>query len=362
MPKKRRIKKAKVDFISLVPKGANLLRTMYKSADGHFELATLTKDINEQGEIYAVVYAPELRDHQGDIASAEVIKEMAYDFAKSGLGIDIRHNEKPLSKDDIFVAESTIIQKGDDRFAGITDYDGNTVDVEGGWGVVLKVENEDLRKMYREGDWQGVSMGGSMLVVEDKDEPLEKEAKSRVERAVERLRSALGMSPSRSSAYASVTISGDLDMTSEELAAVLAESNKQLLAELSKTKAPEPENKPEPKVEPVEKALTFTGDPLDEKAVREFEYKVQEAAIKKGIDTTSPESIKQGAESLRNLRKDFEDLFGEAEETEVKSKKEKPAPSNAPLSKGADDGDSEMAELVKLGKEMAAAVNKQRGF
>jgi hypothetical protein len=301
MPKKRRIKKAKVDFISLVPKGANLLRTMYKAdEDGHFELATLSKDINEDGEIYAVVYSPELRDAQGDIASAEVIKEMAYDFAKTGLGIDIRHNEKPLSKDDIFVAESTIIQKGDERFAGITDYDDNPVDVTGGWGVVLKVENESLRKMYREGDWQGVSMGGSMLVVPDDAEPLEKETKSRVERAVERLRSALGMSPSRSSAYASVTISGDLDMTSEELAAVLAESNKQLLTDLTKALKPEPapEVTPEPKAEPVEKALAFTGDPTDERAVREFEFKVQESAIKKGMDATNPASIKECAESL----------------------------------------------------------------
>ena len=164
--------KAKIGFLSLCPAGANTIRTMYKSDDGNknIELQMLSKDMTEQGELTCCVYVPDLEDSQGDQASAAVIKDFAYDFAKNGGNIDIRHNEEALSKDDIFVAETLIIQKGDERFEGMEDYDGNSVDVTGGWGVILKVEDEELRKLYRSGDWGGISMGGMMLARDISDE------------------------------------------------------------------------------------------------------------------------------------------------------------------------------------------------
>jgi len=170
--RKRQILKAKIGFISLCPAGANTIQTMYKSADGdkNIDLQVLSKDMTEQGELLCCVYAPDMEDSQGDQASAAVIKDFAYDFAKNGGEIDIRHNEKPLSKEDIFVAETLIIQKGDERFGEMEDYDGDPVDVTGGWGVVLKVENEELRKLYRSGEWGGVSMGGMMLARDTSDE------------------------------------------------------------------------------------------------------------------------------------------------------------------------------------------------
>ncbi len=162
---KRRILKGMIDFISLVPAGSTELSTIYKSEDGGPEIciAELSKDMTEDGEIISVVYAPERVDDQGDVASAEVIKDFAHDFMQKGGQIDIKHNEIALSKDDIFVAESMIVQKGDPRFADVKDYDGNVVDVTGGWGVVIKVISEDLRALYRSGAWKGTSMGGSMF-------------------------------------------------------------------------------------------------------------------------------------------------------------------------------------------------------
>ncbi len=164
--------KAKIGFLSLCPAGANTIRTMYKSNEGNknIELQMLSKGMTEQGELICCVYAPDLEDSQGDQASAEVIKDFAYDFAKNGGNIDIRHNEEALSKDDIFVAETLIIQKGDERFGGMEDYDGNSVDVTGGWGVILKVEDDELRKLYRSGEWGGISMGGMMLARDISDE------------------------------------------------------------------------------------------------------------------------------------------------------------------------------------------------
>ncbi len=170
--RKRQILKAKIGFISLCPAGANTIRTMYKSDDGdkNIDLQVLSKDMSEQGELVCCVYAPDMEDSQGDQASAAVIKDFAYDFAKNGGNIDIRHNEEALSTDDIFIAETGIIQKGDERFEGMEDYDGDPVDVTDGWGVILKVEDEELRKLYRSGDWGGVSMGGMMQVRDTSDE------------------------------------------------------------------------------------------------------------------------------------------------------------------------------------------------
>ncbi len=122
--KNRRISWAKVDFISLCKKGANTISTMYKADDGishNIELSTLSKDMDEQGELICCVYAPDMVDSDGDTASAEVIKKFAYGFAQNGAGIDIRHNEEVLSKEAIFVAETMIIQDGDPRFADMED-------------------------------------------------------------------------------------------------------------------------------------------------------------------------------------------------------------------------------------------------
>lgn len=170
--RKRQILKAKIGYLSLCPAGANTLRTVWKSAEGDedVELQVITKEMTERGELICCVYAPNLEDSQGDRASAEVIKDFAYDYAKNGGNIDIKHNEEALSRDQIFVAESTIIQKGDPRFADMEDYDGDSVDVTGGWGVILKVEDGELQDLYRSGEWGGISMGGMMQVKDISDE------------------------------------------------------------------------------------------------------------------------------------------------------------------------------------------------
>ena len=169
--KKRVIHKARISHLSLCPRGANDIQTLYKSDDGDdISLSTITVGkMNEQGELLAVVYAPDMVDSQGDTASAKVIKDFAYDFSRDGAGIDVRHNEETLPPEDAYIAESFIIQKGDPRFTDAKDYEGNAVNVTGGWGVVLKIDNEDLRKQYREEGWGGISMGGLMQVSDVSD-------------------------------------------------------------------------------------------------------------------------------------------------------------------------------------------------
>lgn len=178
--KTKRIVKANIRFISLCQRGANTFSTIYKAEDGddkNIDFTTLCKDMNEKGEIIACMYAPEIEDSQGDVASREVIEKFAHDFLKNGEGIDTEHDEAVLSKNDISVVESFIIQKGDERFTDMKNYDGDAVNVVGGWGVVLKVDSEDLREKYRSGDWSGVSMGGTAIKKEDSDGKLLKALK-----------------------------------------------------------------------------------------------------------------------------------------------------------------------------------------
>lgn len=154
---KRRFKKGRIDFLSLCHRGANNLSVVYK---GEESTRVILKASEDKGEITALVYVPEVRDNQGEIASAPVIKDMAYGFAASGQQIDILHNESPVDSTRAFVAENFIVQKGDPRFTGWKDLDGNTIDPTGAWGVVIKVNDPVLRALYRDGKWAGISMGG----------------------------------------------------------------------------------------------------------------------------------------------------------------------------------------------------------
>ncbi len=156
MPK--RLKNPRIKWVSLVPKGANQLPVIFK-ADGSFELEMVSK-MGAEGWLTALVYAPDLVDSDGDFADAETVKEMAYSFQKEGGQLDVRHNGKALSRDQAWIAETFIVQKGDPRFSGFRTRSGEEIDPTGSWGMVIKVEDSNLRKLYSEGKWHGVSLAG----------------------------------------------------------------------------------------------------------------------------------------------------------------------------------------------------------
>lgn len=247
-----RIKKAFVRHISLVPRGANRLPVIYKSDDRTIDFDTILKADMEEGTITAIVYAPEHTDSQGDIASAEVIKEMAHEFAKNGEGIDIRHNGKVVPKDKAFIAESFIVQKGDARFSDTKDTQGNKVNTEGAWATIIKIDDEGLRKEYREGKWNGVSMGGTALVESEKDES------SLAKQIVAALKSLFSQRADE----------GDIDMKPEELKKALDEQATTIATAvatamtdtLTKAGIIKKEEKPDPNDKPQKKAPEFKGD------------------------------------------------------------------------------------------------------
>lgn len=312
----RRILKAQVKYLSLCPKGANGLKTLYKEDAGQgdetdFSARMMTKaqdNFDEKGELLAVVYAPDMEDAHGEYAPAEVIREAMHGFLKEGEGIDIRHNEQALSKDDAYVAESFEIQKGDERFSDFTDYNGNKVDVTGGWGVMLKIDNPEIRKLYKEGEWQGISMGGSYLPeMEKADED------TAVKRTMKALARVLGLN--HAYAHQSVTLSGDIDMTGEELTKTLEANNeklsKSIVDGLSKAlgksddggKADPPADKGgnAGKTEGGLQAPLFKGDPTDLKAVRAHREAMAKFNLAKEVDWNDPASIEKYETELAKL-------------------------------------------------------------
>lgn len=286
---KRRLKKVDISFISLCPRGANQMPVIYKE-DGTFELSSLVKELGnfeEKGELLNVVYVPETTDAQGDIADAEVVKEAAYSYMLNGAEVDLRHDTKALSKEDAFVAESFIIQKGDSRFEGMTDLSGEPVDVTGAWATVIKVNNPELRKKYSEGEWNGVSMYGKAAV-----ENLEKEEDS--EESVKDL--LLKMFPTFANLLSKAKEDNkpetkeEIEMNKEELVEAMAANNTALIEGLTKALKGEPEKKDE-KVEKTDEP-SFKGDPSDRQAVAKWLNELEVKKQAESVDWTDPESIK----------------------------------------------------------------------
>lgn len=284
---KKRILKAKIDFLSLCPRGANTLQTVYKDENGqeqNISLSVLSKGMNDQGELIACVYCPELVDSQGDVASAEVIKEMAYDFAVNGQGIDIRHNNQSVPKDQAFVAESFIIQKADPRFADMKTYAGEAVDVTGGWGTVVKIENEELRKLYKSGEWGGISMGGLMLTKAESDE-------GAISRMCAAIAKAFGKNLPKDT---------EIDMDAKDLKPILEENNKALVAAFKEALKPAAPGTPEPVSKEQQPALTLgMGYPkpclkegASEAEISRFEKEMEIYELSKAVDRSNLQSIR----------------------------------------------------------------------
>jgi len=328
---KRRLKKIRVQHISLVPRGANQLPVVFKEDNNTVEISTLIKNnLEEKGELLSVVYAPEMRDSQGDIASAQVIKEMAYEATRDGLNLDVRHDGKTLGKDKAFVAESFIVQKNDSRFDGMKDYSGNPVDVTGGWAIVVKVEDEGLKALYREGKWNGVSLAGPAEV------EAEKEDDTVVASFLSRLTKALFPHTNPPA--------GDLDMDRKELDALLEKRDEALLEKIGKLVKPEPvaptdadlakaeADKAEAlKAEADKSKPLFKGDSTKPEDVQAHFDALTKWNLQKDVDWSDPVSVKKYHEEISKLAED--DGVEKEEEVSAAAKASQAGNSKAALKK-----------------------------
>lgn len=366
MPRRRRIKKARITTISLVPRGANKVKAVFK-ADGAFELPIRIRkqpSFAEEGLLTALVYVPDMVDSHGDFAEASVVKDMCHNFLSNGGHIDVNHDGDVLSKDKVRICETFLVQKGDPRFEGITDYDGNPIDPTNSWGIVLKLLDPSLRKSYREEGWAGVSMFG-MAEVE------ELSARADTDSTADRIIEALAKK-----------LRGDteeIDMDEKTLLAALAKNNEALLTGLKDalTKKEEPDKDKDKK----EATIKFEGDPTDPEDVKKHLQKVELAKI-------NWDDPKQVSAYLKSIAKD-DDADDDADDAEgddkdkAKNKAKKVSKedaeeikklkarlaklegrSNQGDDKGGDDNSPFNAHLekVKAGRKMADFVNAQRGF
>ena len=350
---KRRIKKARIKFISLVPAGANQMPVLYKE-DGQVELQSLVK-ATDDGELLAVVYAPERSDSQGDIANAEVIKEMAYDAMKKGVEIDVRHDLKPLPKDKAFVAESFLIQKGDERFQGFQDYQGNPVEsLAGAWATVIKIEDPELRKAYREGQFKGVSMYGQAEVETLKSEDLANDDQF-LATLVEKL--------------SHLPDSEDIHMSNEELEALLAKQEERILsrfeeklAEITKTDDDTSDTGD------TSDELVFKGDLTNPADVAAHVEKLKSVELGKALDTNDLEQMTMLQKSLGDAP-EVESRVTTLEKNLAQILKGSSVTPNQDSQVNMPDVDwsgheisKSVAEEIRLGQAMAQEWDKQNGY
>jgi len=295
----RRIKRAKITHLSLVPKGANRLPVIYKEdkATDNIDFDLLVKEASnfeERGELLAVVYAPELRDTQGDIASQSVIRKAMHDSARDGLTIDMRHDGKALAKDDIYVAEQFEIQKGDERFKNFKDRDGKDVDVTGGWGVLLKIDSPDLRKLYRTGQWGGVSMMGNAEMVLEKSDDITDEF-------LTKLTERLTKQP---------TGDNDMSLTQAQIEESFTKIIKPLSDRLEKIeKGEKPAGSTETVTPPAADANKLVAPVLKADAtsddLKQHRMEMRRYNILKSIDSNKPETLEKAEKELAKLGKEM---------------------------------------------------------
>ena len=318
--KKRRIKEARVLMLSLCKKGKNGMKTLFKSED---TVQTLIK-ADEKGEVLAVAYPMGVADADGDfVDTMEAIESMAHSFMKEGAQLDIEHNGEVLGREDAYVKESFIVQKGDERFSAWPGYDGEPVDVTGAWAVKLQIDNPELRAAFRDGEWDGVSLFGP-AAVED----------------VELKAASTSGQPAT------------IDMNQEELQSLLA-AQEERLTEMVKSLLETPEEVAEEVVEKAEEASsatlpTFTGDVTDPEALAEYEKALRAFELQKAI-----ESGDMTADTLAEMRKSLLEVDSD-------TPAEEPAPEEEELEKSdlaPEEGDSdEVRELkAKLFKAQKAS-------
>ncbi len=334
---KFRIRKMRVTSVALVPLGANDLPVIYKSAEQTAQVQCLTK-LDEQGELLAVVYAPERVDAQGHFASVDVIKEAAHDWLANGGSIDLLHDGKKLAKDRVSVAESFIVQKGDTRFEGWKTYAGEPVDLAGSWAIVAKVHDEQLRRLYREGRWNGVSLAGPAILEQQKSA----DADDILQALAEALRKK------------SINPPQNEDMTPEQLQAALAANNTALVKGVSDAvgaafaavleKIAKPADKP-PEVKPTEPKKLDLTDPKDVATL------IKQKRLEKLVEETDFDD----AESLAHYQAELEKI-----NTPDKPGVRKPASTQSVSETGLPKGQMGFDEHVLLGKGMALLAGGNR--
>lgn len=148
------ISNAKISFVSLVDKAANLKTFLIaKAKDGKANFQTFSKIIEKNAEkhyLTGIVYEPNTEDAHGNYMTAEEIKKAADWYAENGNNVDIQHSFKPT--DGARVVKSWIAEAG--------EVIGGIEIKEGTWLMKMEITDENIWKAIENGEITGFSMGG----------------------------------------------------------------------------------------------------------------------------------------------------------------------------------------------------------
>jgi len=160
--KRRRIAKARIDFVSLCTAGVNNMPVILKGVDS-LCIDPVFKAVGDT--LLGVVAVPNVDDLEGEFIDKATIAETSADFLARRGSIDIEHDGKALDGA-ADIAASWIVDPGDTRFQGWTDNDGQPMDLDGAWAMEIKLNSPELRKAAADGTIGGLSMGGRALFEE----------------------------------------------------------------------------------------------------------------------------------------------------------------------------------------------------
>jgi hypothetical protein len=350
MKKKLKILDADIEFISLCPRGKNFMSVLYKEDDGSIELATLVKDDKiDLGQLTTVVYAPGMADADGHFSDAAGVASMCHSYMRNGAKIDIRHNKEALSKEQIYVTECFLAKADDPEFSGIQDKLGRPVNMEGAWVTRFQIDDEELRKEYREGKWDGVSMFGNAKV-----------------QAVAKSTAALDIIDLLAERLGTTTDDQEIDMNQTELTALLEKNNEALAKSIvgGITEALKPqEAKPKEVVveaKKEDKPLEFVGSRTDPKDVQAHLTKVKAHELQKGVDWNDPQSVEEyHAKIAKSDDTDDEGKEGEtAVQKEMRILKARIAKADAKSTQNGGGG----TELSKEDRELKESADRMVAF
>ncbi len=145
---------AKIQFVSLVDKAANLKSFLItKAKDGQASFSTYGRLVVKDADkhfVTGVVYEPMAEDAHGNFMTEDEITKAAYYFAKAGGKIDLQHNFEPATG--VAVVESWIAK---------ADFNiGDEAVKKGTWLMTAEITDGDLWDAVEKGEITGFSMGG----------------------------------------------------------------------------------------------------------------------------------------------------------------------------------------------------------
>ncbi len=148
------IRNARIRFVSLVDKAANLQSFLVtKNKDGEASFTTCGQIVKADADnhyVTGIVYEPMVKDSQGNFMTEDEIVKAARWYAKNGNMVDVQHSFSPLSS--ASVVESWVAK---------ADFSlGDKAVKKGTWLMTVEISDDKIWNRIEKGEITGFSMGG----------------------------------------------------------------------------------------------------------------------------------------------------------------------------------------------------------